>query len=229
MMRIEILTAVPGLFKGIFSESIMKRAIDKKLVYINIYNLHNYGLGKHKKIDDYSYGGGPGMVLRIEPIYNCLTDICSKRDYDEIIFMTSDGTAFLQSDANSLSKKNNLIIICGHYKGIDQRIRDNLITKEFSIGNYVISGGELAAAVIIDAIVRMIPGVLGNYASALTDSFQSRLIEPPIYTRPSIYKGWEVPKILLSGNFKKIEEWREQESLKRIKNKIFKNENNHIS
>lgn len=220
-MRIDILTAVPGLFKGVFSESIIKRGIDKKLVNINIYNLHDYGLGKHKKIDDYSYGGGPGMILRIEPIYSCLKNICSKRNYDEIIFMTADGTPFLQSDANILASKKNLIIICGHYKGVDQRVRDNLITKEFSIGNYVISGGELAAAVIIDAIVRMIPGVLGNYASALTDSFQSRLIEPPIYTRPYVYKGWEVPKILLSGNFKKIEEWREEESIKRIKNKNF--------
>lgn len=218
-MRIEILTAVPGLFQGVFSESIMKRAIEKKIVNINIYNLHDYGLGKHKKIDDYSYGGGPGMVMRIEPIYHCLKNLCSKIDYDEIIFMTSDGTSFLQSDANSLAKKKNLIIICGHYKGVDQRVRDHLVTKEFSIGNYVISGGELAAAVIIDAIVRMIPGVLGNYASALTDSFQSRLIEPPIYTRPYIYKGWTVPKILLSGNFKKIEEWRKKESTKRIKNK----------
>lgn len=218
-MRIEILTAVPGLFKGIFSESIMKRAIDKKILNINIYNLHDYGVGKHKKIDDYSYGGGPGMVMRIEPIYDCLKNICSKRNYDEIIFMTSDGKSFLQSDANILSSKKNLIIICGHYKGVDQRVRDHLITKEFSIGKYVISGGELAAAVIIDAIVRMIPGVLGNYSSALTDSFQSRLIEPPIYTRPYIYNGWTVPKILLSGNFKKIEEWKEKESIKRIKNK----------
>lgn len=222
MMRIEILTAVPGLFKGIFSESIMKRAIEKKLVNINIYNLHDYGIGKNKKIDDYSYGGGPGMVMRIEPIYECITKLCSERDYDEIIFMTSDGTNFLQSDANHFSSKKNLIFLCGHYKGVDQRIRDHLITKEFSIGNYVISGGELAAAVIIDAIVRMIPGVLGNYNSALTDSFQSRLIEPPIYTRPYIYKGWTVPKILLSGNFKKIEEWREKESIKRIQNKTSK-------
>lgn len=220
-MRIDILSAVPGLFKGVFSESIIKRAIDKKLVNINIYNLHDYGLGKHKKIDDYSYGGGPGMVMRIEPIHNCLKNICSKRNYDEIIFMTPDGTSFLQSDANILSSKKNLIIICGHYKGIDQRVRDHLITKEFSIGNYVISGGELAAAVIIDSIVRMIPGVLGNYASALTDSFQKRLIEPPIYTRPYVYNGWTVPKILLSGNFKKIEEWKEKESIKRIKNKKF--------
>lgn len=217
-MRIDILSAVPGLFKGVFSESIIKRAIDKKLVNITIYNLHDYGLGKHKKIDDYSYGGGPGMVMRIEPIHNCLKNICSKRNYDEIIFMTPDGTSFLQSDANILSSKKNLIIICGHYKGIDQRVRDHLITKEFSIGNYVISGGELAAAVIIDSIVRMIPGVLGNYDSALTDSFQKRLIEPPIYTRPYVYNGWTVPKILLSGNFKKIEEWREKESIKRIKN-----------
>lgn len=218
-MRIDILTAVPGLFKGVFSESIMKRAIYKKLVSINIYNIHDYGLGKHKKIDDYSYGGGPGMVMRIEPIHNWLQNLCSKRNYDEIIFMTSDGKSFLQSDANNLSSKRNLIIICGHYKGVDQRIRDYLITKEFSIGNYVISGGELAAAVITDAIVRMIPGVLGNYDSALTDSFQSRLIEPPIYTRPYMYNGWTVPKILLSGNFKKIDEWREKESIKRIKNK----------
>lgn len=212
-MRIDILTVVPDLLQGPFSSSIIKRAIDKCLVNIYIHDLHLYGIGKHKKVDDYPYGGGDGMIMRIEPIYNCLEYLCSKRSYDEIIFMAPDGKHFMQSDANILSLKKNLIILCGRYKGIDQRVRENLITQEISIGDYILSGGELAAAVIIDAIVRLIPGVLGNKISVLTDSFQNGLIAPPIYTRPFEYKGWKVPDILLSGNLKKIEKWKKDKSL----------------
>lgn len=222
-MRIDILTSVPKILIGPFSESIIKRAIEKDIINIYIHDLHDYGLGKNKKIDDYSYGGGPGMILRIEPIYKCLKKLFSTIKYDDVIFMTPDGIPFTQKEANILSYKKNLIIICGRYKGIDYRIRENFITKEISIGKYVITGGELAAAVLIDATVRMIPGVLGNYNSALTDSFQKNsfqeiLLEPPIYTRPYIYNNWKVPKILLSGNLKKIEEWKNIKSYERIKN-----------
>lgn len=222
LMRIDILTAKPKILNGPFSEAIIQKAIKKGIINIYLHNLHNYGLGKYKKIDDYAYGGGPGMVLRIEPIYTCLSILIKERKYDEIIFLTSDGNPFIQNDANLLSIKKNLIFICGRYKGIDYRIRENFVTKEISIGKYIISGGELAAAIIIDAIVRMIPGVLGNYDSALTDSFQNKLLElePPIYTRPAIYKGLKVPDILLSGNFKEIKKWKYKKSLERIKNTI---------
>ncbi|WGH27278.1 MAG: tRNA (guanosine(37)-N1)-methyltransferase TrmD [Candidatus Bostrichicola ureolyticus] len=218
-MRIDIISVIPKLFDGPLSNSIIKRAIDKGLVQIYIHDIHEYGIGKYKQIDDYPYGKKVGMVMRIEPIYKCIEKLKSKINYDEVIFMAPDGKQFIQSDANLLSLKKNLIILCGHYKGVDQRVRDNLITREISIGKYVLSGGELAAAVIIDAIIRLIPGVLGNKYSALTDSFQneSDSLEPPIYTRPSIYKGWKVPEVLLSGDLKKIECWKNEQIMKRNK------------
>ncbi|XOD67760.1 MAG: tRNA (guanosine(37)-N1)-methyltransferase TrmD [Flavobacteriales bacterium Tduv] len=214
-MRIDILTVVPKLLKGPFSASIIKRAIDKGLVDIHIYDLRVYGLGKNKQVDDYPYGGGAGMVMRIDPIDRCLDRLCSDRNYDEVIFMAPDGKPFVQSDANALSLKENLIILCGHYKGVDQRVRDQFITREISIGDYVLSGGELPAAVVTDAVVRLIPGVLGNESSALTDSFQDGLVASPVYTRPAEYKGWKVPEVLLSGDFRRIEEWRDEQSAQR--------------
>lgn len=214
-MRIDILTVIPKLLEGPFSASIVKRAINKRLVDINVHDLRNYGLGKHKQIDDYPYGGGSGMVMRIEPIDRCLDRLCSERNYDEVIFMAPDGKPFVQSDANAFSLKKNLIILCGHYKGVDQRVRDHLMTREISIGDYVLSGGELAAAVVTDVVVRLIPGVLGNESSALTDSFQDGLVASPVYTRPAQYKGWKVPEVLLSGNFRQIEEWRDEQSAQR--------------
>ncbi|WGH27774.1 MAG: tRNA (guanosine(37)-N1)-methyltransferase TrmD [Candidatus Bostrichicola ureolyticus] len=218
-MRIDIIAVIPKLLDGPLSHSIIKRAIDKELVNIYIHDIHQYGIGKYKQIDDYPYGKKVGMVMRIEPIYKCIEKLKSERNYDEIIFMAPDGKQFIQSDANLLSLKENLIILCGHYKGVDQRVRDHLITREISIGKYVLSSGEIAAAVIIDAIIRLIPGVLGNIYSALTDSFQNESeFEPPIYTRPSIYKGWKVPEVLLSGDLKKIEFWKNEQIIQRNKN-----------
>lgn len=214
-MRVDILTVVPDLLNGPFSASIVKRAVDKGLVEICIHDLRTYGLGRHKEVDHYSYGGGAGMVMRVEPIDRCLTQLCSERIYDEVVFMAPDGKPFVQADANALSLKKNLILLCGHYKGVDQRVRDHLITREISIGDYVLSGGELAAAVVTDAIVRLIPGVLGNESSALTDSFQDGCVAPPVYTRPAEYRGWKVPRVLLSGDFQRIEEWRDQQSAQR--------------
>lgn len=216
-MRIDIITVLPELLTSPFEASILKRAIEKGLVEVHFHNLRDYVTDNYKQVDDYQYGGGAGMVMMIEPIDKCITQLKSERDYDEIIYMTPDGETLQQRMANQLSMKENLIILCGHYKGVDQRVRDHFITKEISIGDYVLSGGELGAAVLCDTIIRLIPGVLGNEASALTDSFQDDLLAPPIYTRPAEYKGWKVPEILLSGNTPKIEEWREEQSYERTK------------
>ena len=216
-MRIDIITALPELLDSPFSHSIVKRAIDKGIVEINIHNLRDFTKDKHKRVDDYAFSGGAGMVLNIEPIDCALEYLKKQTDYDEIIYTSPDGTKFNQKLANSLSLKKNLIILCGHYKGIDQRVRDNLITKEISIGDYVLTGGELAAAVIVDSIVRLIPGVISDETSALFDSFQDNLLAPPVYTRPAEYKGWKVPEILLSGNTKEIEKWKFEQAMERTK------------
>ncbi|HZH69464.1 MAG TPA: tRNA (guanosine(37)-N1)-methyltransferase TrmD [Flavobacteriaceae bacterium] len=216
-MRIDIITVLPELLRSPFEASILKRAIEKKLVEVHLHNLRDYTTGKYKQVDDYQYGGGAGMVMMIEPIDKCISQLKSERDYDEVIYMTPDGETLNQKTANALSLQKNLIILCGHYKGVDQRVRDHFVTKEISIGDYVLSGGELGAAVLSDAIIRLIPGVLNDETSALTDSFQDNLLAPPIYTRPAEYKGWEVPDVLLSGNFAKIEKWREEQALERTK------------
>lgn len=208
-MRIDIITVLPELLRSPFEASILKRAIDKGLVEVHIHNLRDYSTNKHKNVDDYQFGGGAGMVMMVEPIDACISKLKSEREYDEIIYMSPDGETLNQGMANQMSLLTNLIMLCGHYKGVDQRVRDHFITKEISIGDYVLSGGELAAAVVSDAIIRLIPGVLSNETSALTDSFQDNLLSPPIYTRPAEYKGWKVPDILLSGNFAKIDQWRE--------------------
>jgi tRNA (guanine37-N1)-methyltransferase len=216
-MRIDILTILPNLLQGPFSDSIMKRAQEKQLVEIHIHNIRDYSTDKHKNVDDYQYGGGAGMVMSIEPIATLIDMLKSERNYDEIIYMTPDGELLKQSASNQLSLGKNLMILCGHYKGVDERIREHYITKEISIGSYVLSGGELAAAVLVDSIVRLLPGVLNDETSALTDSFQDNLLSPPVYTRPPEYKGWKVPEVLLSGDFKKIEQWREEQALERTK------------
>ncbi|WP_341655449.1 tRNA (guanosine(37)-N1)-methyltransferase TrmD [Blattabacterium cuenoti] len=214
-MRIDIVSIVPEIFHSPFSNSIIKRAIHKGIIDLHVHDLRKYGLGKRKNVDDYPYGGGSGMVIRIEPVYQCFSTLLSERDYDEKIFMTPDGKLFSQKYAQSLIDKKNILILCGRYKGIDQRIRDHLISKEISIGNYILSGGELAAAVVVESIVRLLPGVIQNKDSILTDSFQREFfIAPPIYTRPVIYKGWSVPKILLSGHHKKIKDWLDKKSIK---------------
>ncbi|SDX17445.1 tRNA (guanosine(37)-N1)-methyltransferase TrmD [Aequorivita viscosa] len=214
-MRIDIITVLPELLQSPFEASILKRAIEKGLVEVHTHNLRDYSTNNYKQIDDYQFGGGAGMVMMIEPIDKCISELKSERDYDEIIYMTPDGKTFNQYAANELSLKENIIILCGHYKGVDQRVRDHFITREISIGDFVLSGGELAAALVCDAVIRLIPGVLGNETSALTDSFQDNLLAPPIYTRPAEYKGWTVPEILTSGNTGKIEEWREDQAYKR--------------
>jgi len=216
-MRIDIITVVPDILTSPFDVSILKRAIEKGLVEIHLHNLRDYVTDNYKQIDDYQFGGGAGMVMMIEPIDKCITALKAERDYDEVIYMTPDGATLNQKMVNTLSLKENIIILCGHYKGVDQRVREHFITKEISIGDYVLSGGELAAAVLCDAIIRLIPGVLGNETSALTDSFQDDLLAPPVYTRPAEYKGWKVPEILTSGNFPKIEEWREEQSYLRTR------------
>ncbi len=216
-MRIDIISVVPELLNSFFEASILKRAIENKLAEIHLHNLRDYANNNYKSVDDYQFGGGAGMVLMIEPIDKCITQLQKYRNYDEIIYLTPDGETLNQNLANTLSLHKNLIILCGHYKGIDHRIREHIITKEISIGDYVLSGGELGAAVLSDAIIRLIPGVLGNETSALTDSFQDNLLAPPIYTRPRNYKGWEVPKILCSGNFPEIEKWREEQAYLRTK------------
>lgn len=218
-MRIDIITVLPELLKSPFEASILKRAIDKKLVEVYFHNLRDFATNKHKNVDDYQFGGGAGMVMMIEPIDRCISELKSQRDYDEVIFMTPDGETLNQKMANTLSLSKNIIILCGHYKGIDQRVREHFITKEISIGDFVLSGGELAAAVLSDAIIRLIPGVLNDETSALTDSFQDNLLSPPIYTRPADYKGWKVPEILLSGNFAEIDKWREHEAYEHTKNR----------
>ena len=216
-MRIDIITVVPDILTSPFEVSILKRAIEKGLVEVHLHNLRDYVTDNYKQIDDYQFGGGAGMVMMIEPIDKCITDLKSQRDYDDVIYMTPDGERFDQRTANAISLKENIIILCGHYKGVDQRVRDHFITKEISIGDYVLSGGELAAAIVCDAVIRLIPGVLGNETSALTDSFQDDLLAPPVYTRPADYKGWKVPEVLTSGNFPKIEAWREDQSYERTK------------
>ena len=216
-MRVDIITVEPDLIKSPFENSMMKRAIEKGLAEVHFHNLRDYGFGNYRQVDDYQFGGGAGMVLMIEPIAKCIEQLQSERAYDEIIYMTPDAKTLNQATANSLSLKENIIILTGHYKGVDQRVRDKYITKEISIGDYVLTGGELAAAVLCDSVIRLIPGVLGDETSALTDSFQDNLLSPPVYTRPSEYEGMKVPEILLSGNFPKIEEWRTDQAYKRTK------------
>lgn len=216
-MRIDIITILPELLEGPFSASIMKRAEEKGLAKVQVHQLRDYSIQKQKSVDDYAFGGGAGMVMSIEPIDRCISALKEQRSYDEVIFMTPDGENLNQAMSNQLSMKQNLIILTGHYKGIDERVRQHLITKEISIGDYVISGGELAAAVLADSIIRLLPGVLNDETSALTDSFQDNLLAPPVYTRPAEYKGWEVPEILRSGDFKNIEKWRHEQSLERTK------------
>ena len=216
-MRIDILTVVPELLESPFNHSILKRAVDKGLAEIFIHNIRDWSTDKHKRVDDYAFSKGAGMVMSIEPIDRAISDLKSQRDYDEVIFLTPDARLFEQRDANMLSLKQNLIILCGHYKGVDQRVRDHLVTMELSIGDYVLTGGELAAAIVSDAIVRLIPGVLSDETSALTDSFQDGLLSPPVYTRPAEYKGWKVPEILLSGNDQLVEEWKHEQALERTK------------
>lgn len=218
-MRIDIITVVPELLKSPFEASILKRAIEKGLVEVHFHDLREYGIGGYRQVDDYQFGGGAGMVLMIEPIDQCISKLKSERDYDEIIYMTPDGETLNQKTANMLSIQKNIIILCGHYKGVDQRVRDHFITKEISIGDYVLSGGELGAAVLCDAIIRLIPGVLSDETSALTDSFQDNLLAPPVYTRPAVYKNWGVPDILLSGNTPKIDQWREDMAYQRTREK----------
>jgi tRNA (guanine37-N1)-methyltransferase len=216
-MHIDIITCLPRLIASPFSDSILKRAQAKGLVSVNIIDLRDYTTDKHKSVDDYAYGGGAGMVMMIEPIDRCITDLKSKRTYDEVIYMSPDGERLTQSMANGLSLKTNLIMLCGHYKGVDERVREHLITKEISIGDYVLSGGELAAAVVADAVVRLIPGVLSDETSALSDSFQDDMISPPVFTRPAEYNGWRVPDILLSGHQAKIDQWKMEKALERTK------------
>ncbi|WP_418500807.1 tRNA (guanosine(37)-N1)-methyltransferase TrmD [Flagellimonas sp.] len=216
-MRIDIITVLPELLTSPFEASILKRAIEKGLVEIHLHNLRDYASNKYKQVDDYQFGGGAGMVMMVEPIDKCISGLKAERDYDEVIYMTPDGKTLNQGMANELSLKKNLIILCGHYKGVDQRVRDLFVTREISIGDYVLSGGELAAAIVCDAVIRLLPGVLNDETSALTDTFQDNLLAPPVYTRPAEYKGLEVPQILLSGNLPKIEKWREEQALERTK------------
>ena len=216
-MRIDIITVLPELLKSPFEASILKRAIENKLVEVHFHNLRDYTSDKYKSVDDYQYGGGAGMVMLIEPIDKCISQLKEERDYDEIIYMTPDGVTLNQQIANQISLCKNIIILCGHCKGVDQRVRDMFVTKEISIGDYVLSGGELAAAILCDAVIRLIPGVLGDETSALTDSFQDNLLAPPIYTRPRDYKGFKVTEILFSGNFPEIEKWRDEQSYQRTK------------
>ncbi len=216
-MRIDIITLFPDLFTKIFSYSIIQRAKEKNFVDIIMHNLRDYTSDRYKSVDDYPFGGGAGMVLKVEPIYRIWEKLTKEREYDEVIYTSPDGKLFDQKTANKLSLANNIILLCGHYKGIDQRVRDHLITLELSIGNFVLSGGELAAAVITDSIVRLIPGVISDETSALTDSFQDNLLAPPVYTRPADFKGWKVPDVLISGNAGEIEEWRMEQSEERTR------------
>ncbi|MFM9944268.1 MAG: tRNA (guanosine(37)-N1)-methyltransferase TrmD [Bacteroidia bacterium] len=211
-MHIDIISVLPALIQSPLEHSILKRGKDKGLININVIDLRQYGLGKSRSVDDYQFGGGAGMVMRIEPIFNCINDIKKQRSYDEVIFLTPDGEIFEQKTANKLSLCKNIILLCGHYKGIDERIREHLITKEISIGDYVLTGGELPAIIVADAICRLVPGVISDEESALSDSFQDDMLAPPLYTRPAEFEGWKVPEILLSGDFKKINEWREEKA-----------------
>jgi tRNA (guanine37-N1)-methyltransferase len=214
-MKIDIISVIPELMESFFNHSILKRAREKNLLEVNLHNLRDYTNYKHAQVDDYQFGGGAGLVIMCEPLVNAIESLQQKISYDEVIFLTPDGENFNQKMANSLSLKNNLLLICGHYKGIDQRVRDHFITKEISIGDYVLSGGELGAAVIVDAVGRLLPGVLNNETSALMDSFQDNLLAAPVYTRPENFRGWTVPDVLLSGNHAKIDVWRHEQSLKR--------------
>lgn len=216
-MRIDIITIFPEMFQGPLTESIVKRAINKGIVEIHLHNLRDFSTDKHKKVDDYAFSAGAGMVMMIEPVDNCISHLKSEREYDEIIYMSPDGELLTQAVANQMSLYNNIIILCGHYKGIDERIREHLITREISIGNYVLSGGELGAAVLTDSIVRLIPGSLSDETSALSDSYQDGLVSPPVYTRPREYKGWAVPDVLLSGNDMIINEWKLNQAIERTK------------
>jgi tRNA (guanine37-N1)-methyltransferase len=216
-MHLSIITCLPKLLESPFNDSIVKRAQHKKLVTIEIIDLRAYATDKHQSVDDYAFGGGAGMVLMIEPIDRCITDLKTKRTYDEVLYMSPDGELFSQAMANELSLKKNLILLCGHYKGVDERVREHLVTREISIGDYVLSGGELAAAVVADAVIRLLPGVLNDETSALSDSFQDGLVAPPVYTRPADYKGWKIPEILLSGDHAKIEEWKHEQAVERTR------------
>lgn len=216
-MRIDILTVVPELLVSPLNESILKRAQEKGLAEIVVHNIRDYADGKHRQVDDYPFGGEAGMVMKPEPVFRCVGQLRSERDYDEVIYTSPDGVQYNQREANRLSTLGNIIILCGHYKGIDYRIREHLITREISIGDYVLTGGELAAAVIVDSVVRIIPGAIGDEASALTDCFQDNLLAPPVYTRPAEFQGWKVPDILLSGNFAEIEKWKEDQAFERTK------------
>ena len=218
-MKIDIISVVPELMESFFAHSIIKRSKEKQLLQINLFNLRDFTHYKHGQVDDYQFGGGAGLVMMVEPLVNAIESLQKITIYDEVIFLTPDGENFTQKCANKLSLKNNLLLICGHYKGIDQRVRDHFITKEISIGDYVLSGGELGAAVLVDAIGRLLPGVLNDETSALTDSYQDDLLAPPVYTRPENFRGWQVPEVLLSGNHAKIETWRHEESLKRTHQK----------
>ncbi|ASB50064.1 tRNA (guanosine(37)-N1)-methyltransferase TrmD [Alkalitalea saponilacus] len=216
-MRIDILTLFPEMFEGPFNESILRRSQENGFVEIVFHDIRDYSQDKHKKVDDYAFGGGAGMVMQIEPIALLLDKLKSERSYDEIIYMTPDGDRFSQTIANQVSLLNNIIVLCGHYKGVDQRVRDYYVTREISIGDFVLTGGELAAAVVVDAVVRLIPGVISDETSALTDSFQDNLLAPPVYTRPADFRGWKVPDVLLSGHQAKIDQWREEQAWQRTK------------
>jgi len=218
-MHIDIITCLPRLLESPFGDSILKRAQEKNLVIIKVHDLREYSTHKHRATDDYAFGGGAGMVMMIEPIDRCIASLKAERTYNEIIYMSPDGELLTQSIANQLSLKENLILLCGHYKGIDERVREHLITREISIGNYVLSGGELAAAVVADSVIRLLPGVLNDETSALSDSFQDGLIAPPVYTRPAEYNGWKVPDVLLSGHKAKIEDWKQEKALERTKSR----------
>ena len=218
-MRIDIISAVPELLSSPFDSSIIKKSIEKKITEVHIHNLRDYSSNNYKSVDDYQYGGGAGMVMLIEPIDKCIAELKKQREYDEVIYMSPDGEKLTQSKSNQLSCMENIIILCGHYKGIDQRVRDNLVTMEISIGDYVLTGGELPAAILTDSIIRLLPGVLGDETSALTDSFQDNLLSPPVYTRPKKYKNWGVPEVLFSGDPKKIEKWRMEKSIESTKKK----------
>ena len=216
-MRIDILTVLPELFESWINNSILKRAREKGIVTVNVHNIRNYSTDKHNRVDDYAFSGDAGMVIMVEPVDRAINQLKKERHYDEIIYLTPDAEQFNQKTANGLSTMKNLILLCGHYKGVDQRVRDHLVTMELSLGDYVLTGGELAAAVVSDSVVRLLPGAISDETSALSDSFQDNLLAPPVYTRPAIYKGWEVPSILLSGNEKKINEWKMDQSLERTK------------
>ena len=216
-MQIDIISVLPELLQGPFAHSILKRAQDRGLVSINLHHLRNYSTNRHRSVDDYAFGPDAGMVLQVEPIYRAIEDLKSRCHYDEIIYTSPDGELLTQKLANELSSKQNIMVLCGHYKGIDHRVREHLITREVSIGDYVLSGGELAAAVIVDSVVRLIPGVLNDETSALSDSFQDNLLAPPVYSRPAVFNGWEVPNVLMSGNFKEIERWQMEQALERTK------------